>query len=102
MAHIRHRGGASGVRKVPRSLWERAGAQAGDGAGALFASLDAQDAAEAAEALQAAGTSQAHEQGALALERLATAIRSGAWNAEIAALVASANRLLDTARQPGD
>ncbi len=99
MARIRQSGGASGLRKVPRSLWERAGARAGDGAGALFASLDAQDAqataAGAAPLAEAAPQPDpAREQGARALERLAARIRAGAWSAEIAALVARVASLL--------
>jgi hypothetical protein len=118
MARLRQSGGASGVRKVPHSLWERAGARAGDGAGALFASLDAQDAQDALsagaapldgasrQASQSAQSAQAREQGALALERVAAQIRAGAWSAAIAALVASAGALLDappdSARARGD
>ena len=90
-----------------RSLWARAGERAGDGAGALFASLDAQDAldaldpqdAPAAPAAQDAGETraaqglQAREQGAATLDRLAARIRAGAWSEEIAALVERAGRL---------
>ncbi len=102
MAHVRQSRGASGVRKVPRSLWEQAGARAGDGAGALFARLDAQDAQDAQDAptletpavrapsAQRMAVSEAREQGAQALERAAAAIRAGAWNAALAELVAAA------------
>lgn len=102
MAHIRQRGASSGVRKAPRSLWERAGAQAGDGAGALFARLDAQAAQDAqdtddtavaqpeAPLARVAALRPAHEQGAQALERVAAEIRAGVWNAAVAALVADA------------
>ena len=90
MAHGRQSGGASGVRKVPRSLWEQAGARVGDGAGALFARLDAQDTHDA----QAATESQSREDAALALERLAAEIRAGIWSAEHAALAAETLRLL--------
>lgn len=99
MAHIRQRGASSGVRKAPRSLWERAGAQAGDGAGALFARLDAQAAQDTddtavaqpeAPLARVAALRPAHEQGAQALERVAAEIRAGVWNAAVAALVADA------------
>ena len=93
MAHRRQSGGASGVRKVPRSLWEQAGARAGDGAGALFARLDAQDAQDAQEA-RALAMGQTQDEAARTLERLAAEIRAGAWSAEIAALVATARGLL--------
>lgn len=97
MAHGRQSGGASGSRKVPRSLWERAGARVGDGAGALFARLDAQDAQDAQDVrTEAAG--QTREHAALALERLAAEVRAGAWSAEIAALATSALELLDERR----
>ncbi len=84
-------------------MWERAGARAGDGAGALFASLDAQDAqdtqnpiaATTAHMRAAAAVNQAHERGAQALEWVAAQIRAGAWNSAIAALVAEASNLLD-------
>lgn len=98
----RHRQGPN----TPRSLWERAGARAGDGAGALFASLDAQDAldaqgAPAAQDDQAAAAVapdrdiQARQRAASVLERLAARIRAGAWNDDIAALSARAARLTD-------
>jgi hypothetical protein len=105
MARLRQSGGASGVRKVPHSLWERAGERAGDGAGALFARLDAQDAQDAQDALNAQEQTavaadqtrdQARTQAALTLERLAAQIRAGAWSAEIAALVAAAHNALGT------
>lgn len=97
MARIRQSGGASGVRKAPRSLWERAGARAGNGAGALFARLDAQDAQDAQRAATPdAHQAQAREQGARTLERLAAAMRAGAWNAELAALVARAESALQS------
>jgi hypothetical protein len=99
MARLRQSGGASGVRKVSHSLWERAGARAGNGAGALFASLDAQDAQEQAGAAGASPT-QPREQAALTLERLAAQIRAGAWSAEIAALVAAASAALATHAPP--
>ena len=92
MAHGRQSGGASGVRKIPRSLWERAGASVGDGAGALFARLDAQDAQDALAA------NQTHEDAALALERLAAEVRTGAWSPEIEALASRAQELLDERR----
>lgn len=103
MSRLRQNNGASGVRKAPHSMWERAGARAGDGAGALFASLDAQDAQEAQNPLAAtmahqraaAAVNQAHEQGAQALEQVAAQIRAGAWNSAIAALVADATNFLD-------
>jgi hypothetical protein len=84
-----------------RSLWARAGERVGNGAGALFAQLDAQDARDAQDALSAqdargaqdARELQAREQGALTLERLAARIRGGVWNGDIAALVARAERL---------
>jgi hypothetical protein len=103
MARLRHNNGASGIRKAPESMWERAGARAGDGAGALFASLDAQDAqdtqnpiaATTAHMRAAAAVNQAHERGAQALEWVAAQIRAGAWNSAIAALVAEASNLLD-------
>lgn len=89
----------------PRSLWERAGARAGDGAGALFARLDAQDALEAQGASgaqsvqvsrpdpQGAQAAQPREAAAAALDRLAARIRAGAWSDEIAALATLAARL---------
>ena len=97
----------------PRSLWARAGERAGDGAGALFARLDAQDAQDALDALNAQGVgesqtpqalqdhralqaAQAREQAAATLERLAARIRSGAWSDDIAALVARASRLSES------
>lgn len=103
MARFRHNNGASGIRQAPQSMWERAGARAGDGAGALFASLDAQDAQEAQNPLAsmaahqraAAAVNQAHEQGAQALEQVAALIRAGAWSSAIASLVAEATSLLD-------
>jgi hypothetical protein len=99
MARLRQSGGASGVRKVSHSLWERAGARAGNGAGALFASLDAQDAQEQAGAA-GAGPTQPREQAALTLEHLAAQIRAGAWSVEIAALVAAASAAIST--QPSE
>lgn len=78
-----------------RSLWKRAGERAGDGAGALFAQLDAQD-ARAALDVYAQQDYQDHQeiqeraaraQGAVALERLAERIRAGHWNEEIAEIV---------------
>lgn len=94
MARLRQSAGASGVRKVPHSLWERAGARAGNGAGALFARLDAQDALDAQEAALAARSGPDHEQAARTLERLAMRVRAGEWSAEVSALVAAADRLL--------
>ncbi len=81
-----------------RSLWARAGERTGDGAGALFARLDAQDALEAQTAErpqmdQDLRDGQARERAAAALERLAASIRAGAWSDEIAALAARAERL---------
>ena len=98
MARLRQSGGASGVRKVPQSLWERAGERAGNGAGALFARLDAQDAQDAldAQAQTAVAADQTRAQAALTLERLAAQIRAGAWSAEIAALVMAARTALAT------
>jgi hypothetical protein len=101
MARLRQSGGASGVRKVPQSLWERAGERAGNGAGALFARLDAQDAQDAQDALDAleqtaVAADQTRAQAALTLERLAAQIRAGAWSAEIAALVTAAHNALAT------
>jgi DNA-binding GntR family transcriptional regulator len=105
MARLRQSGGASGVRKVPQSLWERAGERAGNGAGALFARLDAQDAQDAQDALDALEQTavaadqtrdQTRAQAALTLERLAAQIRAGAWSAEIAALVTAAHNALAT------
>jgi hypothetical protein len=100
----RHRQGHS----ASRSLWERAGARAGDGAGALFASLDAQDALDALPISPIAGDAspnpasvpstrdiQARERAATILERLAARIRAGAWNDGIAALIARATHLTD-------
>ena len=108
MAQKRQGGGASGSRKGAQSLWERAGARAGDGAGALFASLDAQDAldgqsmqdGQTAQTTRATTRGHAREQAALSLERLAAVIRAGVWSAELAALVAAADDLLD-ARNDG-
>ncbi len=87
----RQRQGQSGAR----SLWARAGERAGDGAGALFARLDAQDALDTQELThtQTAQDLQAREQAAATLERLAARIRSGAWSDDIAALVARAESL---------
>lgn len=115
MTRKRQSMGASGARKAAQSMWERAGAQAGDGAGALFASLDAQDAQDAhdpqdaqpsqpTQATQSTRTSAAphpREQAARSLERLAEIIRAGVWSAELAALVAAADDLLE-ARERGD
>jgi hypothetical protein len=88
---------------APRSLWERAGARAGDGAGALFARLDAQDAQDALDTREtretreasAAQVTQARERAAATLERLAARVRAGEWSDELAALVARAARLSD-------
>ena len=94
----------------PRSLWARAGERVGDGAGALFARLDAQDALDAQEALDAQDTrdpqptqslrdfqgAQNRERSAATLERLAARIRAGAWSEEIAALVARAAYLSES------
>lgn len=94
-------------RQIPRdlrSLWKRAGERAGDGAGALFARLDAQDARNALAAQERQGDQDdqgiqdvqerqyavARAQGAAALERLATRIRAGFWNAEIAEIARQA------------
>ena len=103
--------------RAPRSLWERAGASAGDGASALFARLDAQDALDGrpdtqeATALSPEQPSQdvqrdvqwdvqwdvqaapTREAAAAALEHLAARIRAGAWSDEIAALAVLAARL---------
>ena len=101
----RQRQGQSGSR----SLWARAGERAGDGAGALFARLDAQDALDALDARDALDAQdsqgvgepqtsqgfQAREQAAVTLERLAARIRAGAWSEEIAALIERASRLRD-------
>ena len=95
MARLRQSTGASGVRKVPQSLWERAGARAGNGAGALFARLDAQDARDALEATAAARPGPDPEQAARTLERLAMRVRAGEWGAELRALVETAEQLLD-------
>lgn len=62
-----------------RSLLERAGAQAGEGASLLFAKLDAESAR--------------NERGAATLERLAARLRAGAWSRELASLVARAEEL---------
>lgn len=72
---------ARGQRKAGerRSLLERAGARAGEGASLLFAKLDAE--------------SKHNERGAAALERVAARIRAGAWSRELAALVARAEEL---------
>lgn len=100
MARIRQNGGASGVRKVSQSMWERAGERAGDGAGALFARLDAQDAQDALDTqelarINATKARETHEAEAETLERLAAHIRAGGWTPAIAALVANAASLLD-------
>lgn len=103
MAQKRQSGSAAGSRKVSQSLWERAGARAGDGAGALFASLDAQDALDGQDMRDGQTTQTTHsttrvharEQAARSLERLAALIRAGAWNAALAALVAAADDILD-------
>ena len=94
MARQRQGQGAS------RSLWERAGARAGDGAGALFARLDAQDARDAKDArdtreTRAAQDLQARERAAATFERLAARIRAGEWSDELAALAAHVARLND-------
>jgi hypothetical protein len=91
MARQRQGQGAS------RSLWERAGARAGDGAGALFARLDAQDAIDARDTREtrAAQDLQARERVAATFERLAARIRAGEWSDELAALAAHAARLSD-------
>ncbi|HEX8997850.1 MAG TPA: hypothetical protein VF812_17610 [Ktedonobacterales bacterium] len=96
MAHLRQSGASSGVRKAPRSLWERAGAQAGNGAGALFARLDAQSALPDESVAHVSAVSEARAQGALTLERVAAEIRAGAWNTALAALVADATDALAT------
>ncbi len=100
MARLRQSPGASGVRKVPHSLWERAGARTGNGAGALFARLDAQDAQDAQNATIAARPGPDLEQAARTLERLAARVREGEWSAEVSALVIAANRLLDASSGP--
>ncbi len=84
----RQRQGRSG----PRSLWARAGERAGDGAGALFARLDAQDTSQA-QLAQDLLDGQSRERAAATLERLAAHVRAGAWSDEIAALVARAEDL---------
>ncbi len=90
----RQRQGQSGSR----SLWARAGERAGDGAGALFARLDAQDALDSQDMEQAQTTqdlpdNQSLERAAATLERLAEQVRAGVWSEEIAALVARAEEL---------
>jgi hypothetical protein len=89
-------------RQIPRdlrSLWKRAGERAGDGAGALFARLDAQDAQDSRnaqdtrEAAPAMRDTQERERAAAALDRLAARVRAGAWSAEIASLAARAAQL---------
>ena len=103
MAQKRQGGGAAGSRKSAQSLWERAGARAGDGAGALFASLDAQNALDGqdmrdeqtSQTAHATARVHAHEQAAQSLERLAALIRAGVWNAALAELVAAADDLLE-------
>jgi hypothetical protein len=67
-------------RAAGRSLFRRAGAHTGNGAGALFARLDALD----------DGATAQREVAAALLARLAERVRAGAWSAELAALVAQA------------
>ena len=73
-------------------MWGRAEQQAGDGAGALFARLDAPGARR--------------EEAIGVLERLAARLRAGAWNAELAHLLeqaAEVERALAAAEgQPAD
>lgn len=103
MTRKRQNLGATGARKAAQSMWERAGAQAGDGAGALFASLDAQDTLDThdlregptPQTARVGAAGHPREQAARSLERLAEAIRAGVWSAELAALVAAADDLLE-------
>lgn len=99
-----YRQGPRGRRGALRSLWARAGERAGDGAGALFARLDAKDAQDAqgiegiqsiqgAPAPQAAASAEQARAAAATFERLAARIRAGAWSGELAALAARAARL---------
>lgn len=112
MTRKRQHGGASGAQKAAQSMWERAGAQAGDGAGALFARLDAQDAqdthnpqdihgpqdtrdGQTPPTARASAPGHPRERAAHSLERLAELIRAGVWSAELAALVAATDDLLE-------
>lgn len=71
-------------RSLGRSLLRRAGAtSSGNGAGALFARLDALD--QSADARQAAAADL--------LARWAARVRAGMWSGEIAALVTQAEAL---------
>jgi hypothetical protein len=97
-----YRQGPRGRRGALRSLWARAGERAGDGAGALFARLDAKDAqdAQGIQGIQgapvtqaAASVEQTRAEAAATFERLAARIRAGAWSSELAALAARAARL---------
>jgi hypothetical protein len=69
-----------GERAPGRSLFRQAGEHAGNGAGALFARLDALD----------GGVAARQEAAAALLARLAEHLRAGAWSAELAALIAQA------------
>jgi len=73
----------------------RATAQAGDGAGALFARLDAADAADAAEAAEASGAPPdwRRAEAERLLNRWATRIHAGEWNDAVAELVSLAQSL---------
>lgn len=95
MARLRQKGAASGGPQPPQTLWERAGARTGKGAEALFDRLDAQNAQNAQEVIAANAAAVSREQAALALERLAAQIRTGAWSAEIEAVVTAARAALD-------
>ncbi|HEX8732518.1 MAG TPA: hypothetical protein VF725_10730 [Ktedonobacterales bacterium] len=103
MTRKRQHGGATGAHKAAQSMWERAGAQAGDGAGALFASLDAQDGLDTHDVrdgqipqpVRTSTPGHPRERAALSLERLAELIRAGVWSAELAELVAAADDLLE-------
>lgn len=75
------RRGRNGRGGAP-SMLARASAQAGNGAGALFARLDA--------------TAARGEQGAEVLTRLAQLLRAGAWSDEIASFVARGEALEKT------
>jgi hypothetical protein len=75
-------------RNLP-PLLAQASSRAGEGASLLFNRLDA--------------TNTRHQQGADVLARLAERVRAGAWNDDIAGLVAEAQRLetrLDTGSSP--
>jgi hypothetical protein len=65
-------------RNLP-PLLAQASSRAGEGASLLFHRLDA--------------TSTRHQQGADVLTRLAERVRAGAWNNDIAGLVAEAQRI---------